>query len=119
MRARLLFALALSCGAVAVGVWWTEAPCDDGMRNSGPRDGEVDRTFVDAPAEGATPTPLAASVEAERTKSPGVAVEAKSTPEVPQAASVRVHVVDRDTRSELAHVTMIRIPSAERAVENA
>lgn len=119
MRTAGVIAIATLAGVAAVSAWWwTEAREDDAMRLA---TASVAERFAEArtEAEGAPATPTLETVEAQRTKTPAAPVEPAPTTATPQFRSVRVHVVDRDTRAELTDVTVTRNISSMRAVEGA
>jgi hypothetical protein len=119
MRAAVLLALVLLVGAFVGGVWWwTGGGVEDPSRRS-------DESAV------APPSALRTDAESSPSPEPTRSIEAPRAPSVdapfelvhpsgtPQLRTVRVHVVDRDTRAEIGDVTVIPNRSTSSAVEHA
>jgi len=119
MRAATLVALLLLVGALVGGVWWwTAGRVEDPSRRSGePAVAPPSEARIDA--ESAPSPPPAGSIEAQRTPSAAAPVEPAPASGTSRLRSVRVHVVDRDTKAEIGDVTVIRTSSTPPAVEHA
>jgi hypothetical protein len=118
MRAVVFVGLLLMVGALVGGAWWWTAGHDEVSPRHTASPGVAPPSVADAKAESAPPPPRD-SVEAQRTPSAEAPVAPAPVNGTPQLRSVRVHVVDRDTRAEIADVTVIRSNSEDRAVEHA
>ena len=119
MRATVLVALVLLVGAFVGGVWWwTAGGVEDPSRRSG-EPAVAPPSVAHAEAEGSPSPEPTRSIEVPRAPSAEAPFEVVLPSGTPQLRSVRVHVVDRDTKAEISDVTVIPNSASPPAVEHA
>jgi hypothetical protein len=123
MRAAVLFGLVLLVGAFVGGVWWWTSETRDAQLPEGvARRMATDYAAASAAPEAAPSTPIGAapsdSAEPRRTSVHEPDYAKRDGPEAPPSRSLLVHVVDAETRAEIADVSVIRAESLNTVTED-